>query len=620
MKYILKKSAVLSFVALKIIVFSALIFVITGCQRTDSEQSTSGPMPTVVSTKPPSSSQTVVAYNSSPTPMPSGSTRTPSPTPTPTATLTPTATPVTSKPTVIPVPTSVPDQKNTIGAKELVSPTPLVRDEELMVLCSLDSEGQEISCEISGSKKGQNFKWTSNATTRWETGATWQFALGGTPVPEITEVVIEICENTVCTDLRTELDTSHLVKERPVGGVTHGDEQSAKPSPENSVTTNEEDKEDVYNPLATQEIIDKYPVWAKYCTNSGPVMFSFSPMKLEDINQMSPYGDVVGAHITPIDHMYFGPKDESLGRDIYEVRAIQDALIFDIGVRDKNTDTNEAQARDWRLDMAHTCTFASYFDLLTSVTPEIEEKWAQSLDKGDYRNWDGIEVKAGQVIGYAGGQSLDFGVYDWDVALPGLINPEAYANREPWKTHTVDPFQYFPTEIREPLLDKMIRAVEPRAGKIDYDMDGTLSGNWFQIGTDWYNGINQNRYWEGHLSIAPHQIDPNIWRIGIGFLETENNNFVIHGDSDPLDISVGSGPVSYELRKYKVYIPQNPQKQWWVEPHVKGDIYGVLIFPDLVGTVLLSLEENGLLRLEVFMGESKDQINGFTQNARLYER
>ena len=83
-KYMLEKSAVLSFGALKIIVFSALIFVITGCQRTDSEQSTSGPMPTVVSTKPPSSSQTVVAYNSSPTPMPSGSTRTPSPTPTPT--------------------------------------------------------------------------------------------------------------------------------------------------------------------------------------------------------------------------------------------------------------------------------------------------------------------------------------------------------------------------------------------------------------------------------------------------------------------------------------------------------------------------------------------------------
>ena len=37
MKYILEKSAVLSFVALKIIVFSALIFVITGCQMSEEE-------------------------------------------------------------------------------------------------------------------------------------------------------------------------------------------------------------------------------------------------------------------------------------------------------------------------------------------------------------------------------------------------------------------------------------------------------------------------------------------------------------------------------------------------------------------------------------------------------
>ena len=37
MKFILEKSAVLSFVALKIIVFSALIFVITGCQMSEEE-------------------------------------------------------------------------------------------------------------------------------------------------------------------------------------------------------------------------------------------------------------------------------------------------------------------------------------------------------------------------------------------------------------------------------------------------------------------------------------------------------------------------------------------------------------------------------------------------------
>ena len=250
----------------------------------------------------------------------------------------------------------------------------------------------------------------------------------------------------------------------------------------------------------------------------------------------------------------------------------------------------------------------------------MKTKKLLKIEKNDYSNWEGISVKAGQVIGYIGGHALDFGVYDWEVSLPGLINPEAYTSREPWKIHTVDPFQYYPKEIRDELLSKMIRSVEPRAGKIDYDVDGTPSGNWFRPGTDWYNGVNQRKYWEGHLSIAPHEIDPDIWRIGIGFLETEDNNFIMHGDESPLNISVNSGPVSYELSRYYTYIPADPDRVWWNEPYIEGEIYGVKILPGLVGTVLLELQENGLLKLEVFMGKKTDDISGFTDKAFLYER
>jgi len=48
MKFILEKSAVLSLVALKIIVFSALIFVITGCQSSGGEGLVSDLTPIVV--------------------------------------------------------------------------------------------------------------------------------------------------------------------------------------------------------------------------------------------------------------------------------------------------------------------------------------------------------------------------------------------------------------------------------------------------------------------------------------------------------------------------------------------------------------------------------------------
>jgi hypothetical protein len=342
-------------------------------------------------------------------------------------------------------------------------------------------------------------------------------------------------------------------------------------------------------------------------------------MRIEDIKLLIPYGLVIGAHITPIDHMYFEPKDRSLGRDVYEVRAIQDAVIFDMQPRDISVETNEEQSRDWRIDMAHTCTFTSYFDLLTSLAPDIEEEWAIT-EGGRKARWDGISVKAGQLIGYVGAQTLDFGVYDYEVQLPGFINPSAYANLEPWKIHTVNPFQYFADETRNALLSKMIRKVEPRSGKIDYDVDGALSGNWFQVDTNWYDGINQRKYWDGHLSIAPHEIDPTRWRIGIGFLDVHDNNFILVGNHDPAKLMAVDAPVSYELKKYMVYISSSPEKKWWSDPYSENDVYGVELFPDVVGTVLLALQEDGLLKLELFVGKGQEEIVGFTDNSRLYQR
>ena len=181
----------------------------------------------------------------------------------------------------------------------------------------------------------------------------------------------------------------------------------------------------------------------------------------------------------PIDHMYFEPAERSLGRDVYEVRVIQDGVIHSLDPRDVNVDTGETSLREWRMEIADTCTFISYFDLLTSLSLNIEAEWQKTRDDGT-SPWRGIPVKAGQVIGRIGAQTLDFGVYDYETVLPGFIEPAHY-DSESWKVHTVDPFPYFPDDVRTMLLDKMLRQVEPRAGKIDHDVECTLSGNWFQV-------------------------------------------------------------------------------------------------------------------------------------------
>ena len=356
------------------------------------------------------------------------------------------------------------------------------------------------------------------------------------------------------------------------------------------------------------------------CSGIGAVkQFLFSPLDPENISHIQPYGQVVGGHVTPIDHMYLALKDPFSGRDFYEVRAIYDGLIVDIGRRDISTETNQAQKSDWRVDIAHTCTFVSYLDLMTSLAPEIEANWLPT-EGGQTGYWPGYPVKAGQVIGYIGEHALDFGVYDYEITLPGFINPSAYIDIEPWKVHTVDPFPYFPDLLREDLLAKMIRTVEPRAGKIDYDVQNALSGNWFEIGTNWYEGINRQKYWEGHLSIHPNPIDPSLWIIAVGHLETENNNFILIGNADPAKPSVGLEPTRFQLRQYFTYIPAKPSLNWWNEPSIEGEVFGVKVFDENKGTVLLEIPETGTLKAEVFLDKAPEEVIAFTDSARTYSR
>ena len=38
------------------------------------------------------------------------------------------------------------------------------------------------------------------------------------------------------------------------------------------------------------------------CKGSGPVEFTYSPMRPEDVGSVQPYGIMVGAHVIPTDH------------------------------------------------------------------------------------------------------------------------------------------------------------------------------------------------------------------------------------------------------------------------------------------------------------------------------
>ena len=166
----------------------------------------------------------------------------------------------------------------------------------------------------------------------------------------------------------------------------------------------------------------------------------------------------------------------------------------------------------------------------------------------------------------------------------------------------------------------MARKSEPRAGRIDYDVDGTLSGNWFEVGTNFYEGVNKNKYFEGHFSLSLNDIDPNYWQIGIGFFDVYENVFVIQGNPlIPTEISVDSGKQIYELYSFEIYVENNPSKNWFREAHDENDFFGLRL-ANKKGYIMLELIDVQLLQLEVFLNTEKELIKDFTDQSRIYER
>lgn len=353
------------------------------------------------------------------------------------------------------------------------------------------------------------------------------------------------------------------------------------------------------------------------CQGSGTIEFGTLPMKPEDFGTYLPYGMLAGAHVTPIDHSYFSPADMKSPRDKYAVYAIADGVIVNIGTRKKvvgDENHNQARAVEYRLDIEHTCTLYSYFDLVTSLAPDI----LAELDKQGGERFSGrIPIKEGQLIGRIGGQTLDFGVYNNDLTLD-FINPQSYVH-EPWKIHTDDPFKYFKEPAKSILISKNARKVEPIAGKIDYDIDGKLIGNWFKEGTRGYEGLSQDRYWDGHLAIVPDYLDPTQIRFSIGNFAGVAKQFGVKGNSpDPAIVDKNTGIVKYELVQYS-YIDK-ATGEGWLGASSPASGLTAKNNDQIFGVALVQLMEDRKLKVEVFPDKQGSEITEFTDKAALYER
>jgi hypothetical protein len=341
------------------------------------------------------------------------------------------------------------------------------------------------------------------------------------------------------------------------------------------------------------------------CTGSGSRRITAAPMAPADVKTVVPMGAVAGAHVTPIDHQYYVPLDLMAGRTAYAVRAPITGFIVlvqhrTVAVVDPGQTVKAPD--EYRIVFEGSCTFWVYYDLVTQLDPSVAAAVAAQLQTNMSANVR-IPVTAGQVIGRIGGQTLDLGVVDANVTLPGFVVPSHYV-AEPWKIHTVDPFDYMDEPARSQLLALNPRTASPRGGKIDHDVDGTAAGNWFQAGTNGYAGLVMSRGWAGHLALTYGHIDPTKIVISIGTYQGSARAFgVLSNMPDPRTITEATGVVKYEMATLGYGIDGAP---FTVGP--------------VVGVVLLQVMPGRQLKVEVVPNGTAATVSAFTSAAVMYER
>ena len=360
------------------------------------------------------------------------------------------------------------------------------------------------------------------------------------------------------------------------------------------------------NPIAKGEALSNGE-----CTGSGSKQLTHAPMNPSDISDIQPMGLMVGAHVTPVDHEYYYGADMNAPINTYPVYADADGTIVAVEAAPNGSHDN------WWVTIAHSCTFLSNYNLMTSLASNIKAALPQGWGPNSNGNVH-IPVTSGELIGYVGGQSLDFQVWNTQTQLKGFLNPIVYNNREPWKINTVAPLDYFTAAVKSQITPLYIKTDAPMDGKIDYDVSGEAVGNWFLQGTNGYAGsytdTSGSTYYTGHLALAYNYVDPSALEFSIGNYQGQPTQFAVAGSTDWTKITPTSGLAKVQLAQITMYTPAG---QVWT-----GQLaHNIVMKPGAnEATALLQMTGPQTMKVEVFPGKTPAQVSGFDNAAQVYDR
>ncbi len=208
---------------------------------------------------------------------------------------------------------------------------------------------------------------------------------------------------------------------------------------------------------------------------------------------------------------------------------------------------------------------------------------------------EGMTVSAGQRLGLVADadSGLGFGILDFTRVNAWLATPR-YPDTY---RHSRHPVELYEGALRTAVVERIGGVASP-AGRLVWDVDGRLAGNWFREFTPRSAEALTPAWWDGHLSFRGDARFPEQPRVGLGTLFAGGCKCAPRAGEPAFDnVTTASGPVAYHLVR------------------VRSD---GTVTTEFFGTLLVELVATDRLRVELLAGDIVQPV--FTAGAENFVR
>jgi len=307
-------------------------------------------------------------------------------------------------------------------------------------------------------------------------------------------------------------------------------------------------------------------------TGGSPATFAFraSPIAVSAIEFIAPLGNLNPPdHTLPTDHIYLYHRLNNQAAPPRTVVAPADGTVQTI--INHNSDV--------KLLIKGASSFTYYLDHVV-LDASIRQ---------------GLSIAAGQTLGVTSGGAfgIDLGLINDALTVP-LLGPTRYSAET---LHGDAPLKYFDEPLRAQLYALVRRSSDDKNGTFNYDVAGSLSGNWFADGLP-ASESSLPSAWPRHLAFVYDNSEPSSIRIASGGALGVIGQFgVPSGSVPPRDVSPASGKISYRLFQAS----------------------GNSTFGSQVGLLIVQMAAPDRVQAEYISGSTAVDV-GFSSASRIYVR